>query len=373
MKNIIGIINFHTSPEIKYITDARPLGSTSFMGRFAFCDFPLSCLCNAGITRVGLLVKNHQRSVLKHVGSMDAWQTNTKLSHMAIMLNESGHLKPSLNTDINNIRENDWVIYDSDATHIVILPAHIVANFDIEKILKEHIERKEFITVVGTEVEDISKEYIGQPVLSVNKEGYIDSFKINSGKQIGKAICSMSAVIINRTTLADLCSVELQLEPKKSFRDLVFSYVKRRNSRIHLHLFKGYSRCIDSFEHYIQYSLELLDPEKTKQLFTPKSPIYTITHETPPVIYGDNAKVKESFIANGSVIDGEVTHSIIARGVKIGKGAKVKNSIIFSSVKIDSGAVVENAVVDKYSIVTSKHVFKGKEDEFAYARQGAIL
>lgn len=373
MKNVIGLINFHVSPEIQHITEARPLGSTSFLARYAFCDIPLSMLCDAGISKVGLLVKDHQRSVLKHVGSMDAWQTNTKLSQMVIMYNEGAHLKPSFNTDINNIRENDWVIFDSNATHLVILPCHIVAYMDVNAIVDEHIARKESITIVGTEVDDISKEYLNQPILQVNKEGYIDSFKNNNGKQAGSAICSMSAIVINRTTLADICSVELQLEPKKSLMELIFSYAKKRSSRVHLHKFEGKSLCIDSYEHYIEYSLSMLDPDNIASIFPAGRRIYTLTHDTPPAIYGETCKVKNSMIANGAIIEGEVDHCIIGRGVKVAKGAKVKNSIIFSSVKIDAGAVVENALVDKYSIVTSKHVFKGDKKEFAYAKQGAIL
>ena len=373
MKNVIGIINFHNSPELGHITENRPLGSTSFMGRYAFCDFALSSLCNAGITRVGLLVKDHQRSILKHIGSMDAWQTNTKLSQMSIMYNESAHLKPAFNTDINNIRENDWVIFDSNATHLVIVPVHIISSMNLDEIIDEHIRRKELISVVATEVEDISKEYIGQPILKLDKDGYVESFKINNGKQTGSALCSMSAIIINRTTLADICAVELQLEPKKSLRDLIVAYKKRRGIRVHVHRYEGFSRCIDSFEHYIQYSLEMLDYDNVRALFLSGKPVYTITHDTPPAIYSEGAVVKDSYIANGAIIEGTVEHCIIARDVKIGKGAKVKNSIIFSSVKIDAGAVVENALVDKYSIITNKHSFKGTKNEFAYAKQGAIL
>lgn len=373
MKNVIGLINFHNSPELKHITEARPLGSTSFMGRYAFCDFALSSLCNAGINRVGLLVKDHQRSILKHIGSMDAWQTNTKLSQMSIMYNESAHLKPQFNTDINNIRENDWVIFDSNATHLVIVPAHIISSLDLAEVINEHIERKEQITVVGTEIEDISKEYIGQPILKVNKDGYADGFKINNGKQSGSALCSMSVIVINRTTLADICAVELQLDPKKSLRDLIVTYKRRRGTRIHVYRYEGFSRCIDSYEHYIQYSLEMLDYDNVRSLFLEGKPVYTITHDTPPAIYAEGAVVKDSLIANGAIIEGTVEHCIIARDVKVGKGAKVKNSIIFSSVKIDAGATVENALIDKYSIVTSKHSFKGTKNEFAYAKQGAIL
>ena len=33
MKNVIGLVNFHSSPDVSPITDSRPLGSTSFLGR----------------------------------------------------------------------------------------------------------------------------------------------------------------------------------------------------------------------------------------------------------------------------------------------------------------------------------------------------
>lgn len=373
MKNVIGILNFHSSPSIPPITDSRPLGSTSFLGRYACCDFPLSCFTNSGIQTVGLLVKDHQRSILKHLGSMDAWQSNTKISKTVVMFNESAQLRPSYNTDIANIRENDWVIYDSNATHIVILPAHILATFDLDAMVEEHIKRGEYITVIATPVAHVESTYLNQPVLQLDNEGYVLSSKLNKGKEKGKAICSMSAFIINRTTLADLCTVEAELEPRKNIRELVLAYAKRRGSRVHAQIYSGASICMDSFAHYVESSFKMLDPSFSSEFFSPSFPIYTLTHDTPPTIYGRSAKVSESYIANGGDIHGTVTHSILARDVKVGKGAIVKNSIIFSSVKIDDGAVVENAVIDKFSIVTKNHSVKGTQKNFLYIHQGAIL
>ena len=93
MKNndVIGLLNFYTAPSLGEITENRPLGSTSFLGRYAFCDFALSNFCNSGISDIGLMIKDHQRSVLKHLGSMSAWVTNTKVGRMNIMVNEKGH------------------------------------------------------------------------------------------------------------------------------------------------------------------------------------------------------------------------------------------------------------------------------------------
>ena len=55
----------------------------------------------------------------------------------------------------------------------------------------------------------------------------------------------------------------------------------------------------------------------------------TRTYDTPPARYGNNAKVFNSYVANGAIIDGEVTNSIIGRNVKVRKGAVVKTLLFF--------------------------------------------
>ena len=161
MNNVIGIVNLHADPEIPQLTDSRPLGTFSFLGRYAFCDFPLSAFCNAGIETVGILVKDHLRSVMKHLGSMDAWVNNTKIGQMIVMYNEPAHRLPETNTDINNIRENDWVLYDSQASTIVVASPHIVANIDLRPIIEEHMARGEDLTIVYKPIKDADKEFIG--------------------------------------------------------------------------------------------------------------------------------------------------------------------------------------------------------------------
>jgi len=118
-KDVIGLLDCHNSPALGQLTANRPLASTSFLGRYAFADFALSNFCNSGIQTVGILVKDHQRSILKHLGNMTAWVTNTKIGHQTILFNEKGALNPATNSDINNIRENDWVLYDSKASYLI--------------------------------------------------------------------------------------------------------------------------------------------------------------------------------------------------------------------------------------------------------------
>src|SRR5574344_1834313 len=146
MKDVIALLDCHNSPELGELTSARPLASTSFLGRYAFADFALSNFCNSEIQNVGILVKDHQRSILKHMGNMMSWVVNTKIGHETIFYNEKGQLNPAYNSDINNIKENDWVLYDSDASVIVFASAHIILDIDLRPIFAEHIARHEDMT-----------------------------------------------------------------------------------------------------------------------------------------------------------------------------------------------------------------------------------
>lgn len=373
MKNVIGLINFHSSPEISPLTDNRPLGSTSFLGRYALCDFALSAFCNAGIDTIGLLVKDHQRSILKHVGSLDSWTRNTKTSQRIIMYNEPGHQNLACNTDLQNIKENDWALYDSNANYIVVAPAHIIASLDLRPILAEHIARHEKITVVGTKVKDASKEFLSENILKADKDGCIYDNYPNPGDEKGPAILSMAIYIINRTVLADMIHRFLPANPSLDLRKLIYQAAEEGQYQCHLHLYEGYARCIDSFDHYMEYSFELLNPEIAEQLFRPDWPIYTKSHDTPPALYGAKSSVKDSMVANGALIEGDVEHSIIGRNVRIAPGANVKNAIIFSSTHIGENALIEDALIDKYSMITRSKKIGGTKENPLYLHQGAIV
>jgi glucose-1-phosphate adenylyltransferase len=95
--------------------------------------------------------------------------------------------------------------------------------------------------------------------------------------------------------------------------------------KIHTYEFKGYARCYDSFEHYCDYCFELLDPAIAQQFFDPEWPHYTLTHDTPPALYGEKATVSQFLRQQWRVIEGEVSDSVISRHVKIGKGSKIKS------------------------------------------------
>jgi glucose-1-phosphate adenylyltransferase len=66
MAKIMGFANLHGNKNLGPLTENRPLGSTSFLGRYGLMDFTLSNFSNSGIDKVGILIETQPRSVMKH-------------------------------------------------------------------------------------------------------------------------------------------------------------------------------------------------------------------------------------------------------------------------------------------------------------------
>ena len=93
--------------------------------------------------------------------------------------------------------------------------------------------------------------------------------------------------------------------------------------------------------------MALLEPENAKQLYLPKRAIYTKVSDNAPAKYDLNCNVTNSLIADGCIIEGEVENSVIFRGVKVGKGAKVKNCILMQGTVVNDYAECSYLITDK--------------------------
>ena len=137
--------------------------------------------------------------------------------------------------------------------------------------------------------------------------------------------------------------------------------------------FSGFVAPILSLSDYVNQSLKLLDYSSRSQLFLDNWPVYTVTHNTPPALYGPNADVKNSFIANGCIIKGKVRNSIISRDVVIEEDTHIDNSIIFTKSVVGKGTKVNNVLADKYVRMFECHEVSGEPDCFLFIEQGAHL
>ena len=196
----------------------------------------------------------------------------------------------------------------------------------------------------------LSKELERHILVDVEEDGRVSDIQIYPKRQKTDA-SYMHMFYIKKSLLIEMIEDCIAHDEHIISKNVLLANVSKR--RIFAYKFDGYKMKIDSIKSFYKFNLELLDPEVRAELFGKKDgrSIYTKVKDSVPTRYGRDAEVKNSFVADGCVIEGKVENCIIFRGVKIGKGAVVKNSIIMQKSQIMENCTVENAIFDKEVIL----------------------
>ena len=154
-------------------------------------------------------------------------------------------------------------------------------------------------------------------------------------------------------------------------RDVIQHNLKRLN--IYGYEISGFTSVFDSLQSYYDISMSLLDPANCQELFTRERPVYTKVRDDMPAIYGLGSTVKNSLVADGCSIDGEVENCILFRGVQIGKGAVVRNSIIMQGTYISEGVHLYCVIADKSVVVRPHKTVTGTSTYPVYIGKGIVI
>lgn len=364
----MGYCNLYSPVQLGELTASRPIASTTFLGRYAFMDFTLSNFSNSGIDQVGILVKNEPRSILKHLGSTNIWNNNTKLGFELIMYDEKNAYSPIYHHDLNNIKANDWIIKSNKPDLYVIAPVHIVYPIDFRAVIDQHEALKTDVTVVTARVKEGKTTFLSADIVTIQGDGTISSLESNKALK-GEIDVSLETYVLSQKAMEEMMAISNRQSAFFGLKEMIAMFVEQKR-KVSAYRYKGYVRYFDSLQAYRQHSLELLNWSVRNTLFLPNWPILTVTHDTPPALYGPKAQVTNSFIANGAKVHGTVKNSIISRNVTIAEGAVVENSIVFTDTIVGKDVVIKNAVIDKYvQLVTSKSIV-GNDNTPLYIKQG---
>ena len=118
--------------------------------------------------------------------------------------------------------------------------------------------------------------------------------------------------------------------------------------------------------------MKLLEEDNLKGLFGP-GPVWTKIRDDNPTRYIKGAKVSNIMAADGCVIEGEVENSILFRGVRVKKGAKVKNCVLMQDTVIEENASVEYVITDKKVTITEGKSLVGTDSFQVYVSKKQIV
>lgn len=366
--NVLGIIFSNAYDELlPEMTTFRTMGSVPFAGRYRLIDFPLSYMVNAGIPQVGIITKANYRSLMDHVGNGKAWDLSRKRDGMTILppfnTNEIGMSVGKLDALYGSI---DY-ISSSDKEYVLLTDCNIIGNFDYEDMLNAHIEKNADITLAYTH--GIPKQVNYATEYEFGADGRIVSSRFISNFT-REANYSVKVMIIRRSLLERLLH-ESHATRAENLESIIATHL------IHLQVYgyeqSGYIRVISSLQDYYNVSLELLKSENMKQIFTQDKPIYTKTRDQVPAFYGLCSSAKNSLIADGCRIEGDVENCILFRGVTVAKGAKVKNSIIMQGSYIGENASLECVILDKSVAIKPNKTLCGASDFPVYVGKEIVI
>ena len=91
--------------------------------------------------------------------------------------------------------------------------------------------------------------------------------------------------------------------------------------------------------------MDLLSKNNQLDLNDPTWKIYTEDATALPQYIGPDAEIHHAFVNQGCVIEGEIDHSVLFTGARVGKGAKIIDSVLMPGVVVEENAVVTRALV----------------------------
>ena len=371
MGNVLGLVfaNMHDTT-LGDMTKNRTMGSVMFGGRYRLIDFPLSNMVNSGISEVGVITKSNYQSLLDHLGSAREWDLARKKGGLYI-------LPPFGNVESTLYRGRIEALYGamsfikhSRAKYVILSDCDVVTNIDYKPIVAAHIESGADITAVAHTGVYSSDDTKTSTVFNVDADKNVTSVLINPDIS-GTCTTSLNVFVMSMDFLIETVN-DAMARGNVSFERNILQE-KCRELKIKIYEYDNYFSKLNSPESYFKSNMALLEPENARKLFVPKRSIYTKVSDNAPVKYDLDSKVSNSLIADGCIIEGEVENSVLFRGVKVGKGAKVKNCILMQGTVVGDNAELSYLITDKNVSICENHILTSSPQYPMYVGKGASV
>ena len=235
--------------------------------------------------------------------------------------------------------------------YVVLANGALICNMPLDDVLEEHIRSGADITCVCTprRVTEEATTYM------VDESGAITDVLSRRGTVGGYS--ALEVYLVSKKLLLQLIA-ECDGHNEYSFHRAVLQDMKGQ-LKLHAYVFNRYAARIMSLADYYERSMELLDGRVRAELFLPERPIRTKDRSDPSTYYGAESRCVNSLVSDGCIIEGDVENSILFRGVRVEKGAKISGCILMQDTVIRTGALLKCAIADKNVTVTEGRTLMG--------------
>lgn len=323
---------------------AKP--AVSYGGKYRIVDFPLSNCANSGIDVVGVLTQYESVLLNSYVAAGGRWGLDAKESGVYV-------LPPREKADENlnvyrgtadAISQNIDFIDSFAPEYVLILSGDHIYKMNYDAMLNYHKANNADATIAVIEVP--MKEASRFGIMNTDTEtGRIVEFEEKPANPKSN-LASMGIYIFTWKLLRKMLLADIKNpDSNHDFGKDIIPTMLANGRGLYAYKFKGYWKDVGTIDSLWEANMDLLDPKNELNLSDPSWKIYTEDVTALPQYISADAVIKNAYITQGCVIEGEVKNSVLFTGVKVGPNAKVIDSVLMPGAVVEEGAVVNRVLV----------------------------
>jgi glucose-1-phosphate adenylyltransferase len=351
---MIGIILAGGNNEkLGVLVNGRAAAAMPIGGSYRVVDFALSNMSNSGIKKVAVITQYNSRSLHNHLSSAKWWNLGEKYGGLFVF---SPYISDKnsfwFRGTADAIYQNISYLANSNEQYVLITSGNSVYKIDYKDVLNFHIDHNADITLVTKELEYDDLSNYG--IVYTDQNNRVIDFEEKPIEPQSNFVF-LGIYIVSRQLLIELLTSAVNTGGYSLVKDIIIRYRKKLN--IYSYKFNGYWKNINSIEMYYKTNMDFLE-KSVRELFTKKYPyVETKPTDEPPAKYNINAKISNTIVGSGSILNGYVANSVLFNRVYIGDNVYVKDCIIMDGTIVNDNCKLEKVILDKkVSISAGKQI-----------------
>jgi glucose-1-phosphate adenylyltransferase len=329
------------------LSERRAKPAVPFGGKYRIIDFTLSNCVNSDIFDIGVLTQYRPTSLNQHIGIGRPWDLDRTRGGVQLLQPAPG------------ASQSDWYQGTADAIYqnllhlkrrrvdeVLILSGDHIYKMDYNVLYAFHRANRALVTVAVTEVPEREVSQFG--ILETEPNGRITAFKEKPKGPVTSRLASMGVYLFDREALIRSLVEDASITGSNhDFGKDILPRMVARGEGVYAYRFGDYWQDVGTLDSYYEANLAFVSRTPPLDLHDPAWVIHTQSADRPPVRVVHGARVRDSMIANGCVVAGEVVHSVLFPGVTVAAGAVVRDSIVMHDTWVGAGARIDRSIVDK--------------------------
>lgn len=327
---------------------AKP--AVPFGGKYHIIDFTLSNCANSGIDTIGVLTQYKPLKLNSYIGNGKPWGLD-RLNGGVYILPPfvRGNAGEWYKGTANAIFQNIEFIEQYDPKYLLVLSGDHIYKMDYSKMIEYHNKVGADATIAVIDVPWEEANRFG--IMNTNLDGRILEFEEKPA--LPKSNKASMGVYVFNWKLLKRYLLEDEKDPKSDydFGKNIIPKMLSLSQVMFAYPFKGYWKDVGTIKSLWEANMDLLESPPKFDLYDYLWTIYGRNHGEPPHYAAPGSNIKNSIVAEGSVVYGSVYHSVIFSGVFIDKYTEIIDSIIMPYAKIGPNTSIINSIIAEGAVI----------------------